>query len=115
MVTPMPPAPDADTPDFSNWSCPLPLRDHQRIVMGHGGGGRRDRECGGQGDVTNLTRNLHDSSSRAGRDMLPAMLTPLRFPNDTRGAPGAALVSDHAIPPAHEGTAADGNPPARVC
>ncbi|MFF3558163.1 hydrogenase expression/formation protein HypE [Streptomyces tsukubensis] len=26
-------------PDFANWSCPLPLRDHPRVVMGHGGGG----------------------------------------------------------------------------
>lgn len=27
-------------PDFSNWSCPLPLRHHPNIVMGHGGGGK---------------------------------------------------------------------------
>ena len=27
-------------PDFSNWSCPLPLRRHDRIVAGHGGGGK---------------------------------------------------------------------------
>ncbi|WP_329571546.1 hydrogenase expression/formation protein HypE [Kitasatospora sp. NBC_01266] len=26
-------------PDFSGWTCPLPLRDHPRVVMGHGGGG----------------------------------------------------------------------------
>ena len=26
--------------DFSNWSCPLPLRNHPNIVMGHGGGGK---------------------------------------------------------------------------
>lgn len=26
-------------PDFSGWTCPAPLRDHPRIVMGHGGGG----------------------------------------------------------------------------
>jgi hydrogenase expression/formation protein HypE len=26
--------------DFEGWSCPLPLRDHPRIVMGHGGGGQ---------------------------------------------------------------------------
>jgi hydrogenase expression/formation protein HypE len=25
--------------DPSGWSCPLPLRDHQRVVIGHGGGG----------------------------------------------------------------------------
>ncbi len=26
------------------WSCPLPLRDHPRIVLGHGGGGRLGSE-----------------------------------------------------------------------
>ena len=26
--------------DLEAWSCPLPLRDHPAIVMGHGGGGR---------------------------------------------------------------------------
>ncbi len=31
-------------PDFSNWSCPLPLRDYPGIVMGHGGGGKLSQE-----------------------------------------------------------------------
>jgi hydrogenase expression/formation protein HypE len=31
-------------PDFSGWSCPLPLRDHPRVVMGHGGGGAMSAE-----------------------------------------------------------------------
>ena len=34
----------AEAPDFENWSCPLPLRDHDRIVIGHGGGGRLSAE-----------------------------------------------------------------------
>ncbi len=29
-----------DVLDFSSWSCPLPLRNHPNIVMGHGGGGK---------------------------------------------------------------------------
>jgi hydrogenase expression/formation protein HypE len=29
----------APAPDFSGWTCPAPLRDQPRIVMGHGGGG----------------------------------------------------------------------------
>lgn len=29
----------ADTLDFEGWSCPLPLRDYPRVVLGHGGGG----------------------------------------------------------------------------
>ena len=32
------------TPDFSNWICPLPLRDYPSIVMGHGGGGKLGSE-----------------------------------------------------------------------
>src|SRR5215831_7495723 len=35
--------PDA-APDFSNWSCPLPLADYPTIVMGHGGGGKLGTE-----------------------------------------------------------------------
>ncbi|MFD0275238.1 hydrogenase expression/formation protein HypE [Kitasatospora sp. NPDC127111] len=34
----------APAPDFSGWSCPLPLRDHPRVVMGHGGGGAMSAE-----------------------------------------------------------------------
>ena len=25
--------------NFEAWTCPLPLRDHPNIIMGHGGGG----------------------------------------------------------------------------
>src|SRR6202142_3782329 len=31
-------------PDFSNWSCPLPLVGYPTIVMGHGGGGKLGSE-----------------------------------------------------------------------
>jgi len=31
-------------PDFSGWSCPLPLADYPTIVMGHGGGGKLGNE-----------------------------------------------------------------------
>lgn len=34
----------ADTPNFDGWSCPLPLRSHERIVLGHGGGGQLGSE-----------------------------------------------------------------------
>lgn len=30
--------------DFSSWTCPLPLRDYPKIVLGHGGGGRLSNE-----------------------------------------------------------------------
>ncbi|GAA3379044.1 hydrogenase expression/formation protein HypE [Streptomyces sannanensis] len=36
-------APDL-APDFNAWSCPLPLRDHPFVVMGHGGGGALSAE-----------------------------------------------------------------------
>ena len=36
--------PGAIAPDFSNWSCPLPLADYPTIVMGHGGGGKLGNE-----------------------------------------------------------------------
>ncbi|MGB7264951.1 MAG: hydrogenase expression/formation protein HypE [Terracidiphilus sp.] len=34
----------AIAPDFSNWTCPLPLADYPTIVMGHGGGGKLGNE-----------------------------------------------------------------------
>jgi hydrogenase expression/formation protein HypE len=34
----------AAAPDFSNWTCPLPLADYPNIVMGHGGGGKLGNE-----------------------------------------------------------------------
>ena len=36
--------PENPPPDFSNWSCPLPLADYPTIVMGHGGGGKLGSE-----------------------------------------------------------------------
>lgn len=33
-----------DAPDFSQWTCPLPLRDFPSIVLGHGGGGKLSAE-----------------------------------------------------------------------
>jgi hydrogenase expression/formation protein HypE len=33
-----------EAPDFDGWACPLPLRDHDRVVIGHGGGGRLSAE-----------------------------------------------------------------------
>ncbi|NDJ33306.1 MAG: hydrogenase expression/formation protein HypE [Chloroflexi bacterium] len=30
--------------DFEGWTCPLPLRDHPNIILGHGGGGKLSAE-----------------------------------------------------------------------
>ncbi|MFE7132835.1 hydrogenase expression/formation protein HypE [Streptomyces sp. NPDC057638] len=38
----------APAPDLSGWSCPLPLTDHPRVVMGHGGGGALSAELVGE-------------------------------------------------------------------
>lgn len=36
---------DDNTPlDIDGWTCPLPLRDHPNIIMGHGGGGQLSAE-----------------------------------------------------------------------
>ena len=35
---------NSGAPDFSNWSCPLPLAGYPTIVMGHGGGGKLGNE-----------------------------------------------------------------------
>src|SRR6516162_4728282 len=35
---------EVDVPDFSKWSCPLPLAGYPTIVMGHGGGGKLGNE-----------------------------------------------------------------------
>jgi hydrogenase expression/formation protein HypE len=34
----------ADPADVENWSCPVPLRNHDRVLLGHGGGGRLSAE-----------------------------------------------------------------------
>ena len=31
---------NSELPDVASWSCPLPLRDHDRVQLAHGGGGR---------------------------------------------------------------------------
>lgn len=36
--------PEIAKPDFSSWTCPLPLQDYPNIVMGHGGGGKLSSE-----------------------------------------------------------------------
>ncbi|MFD5101929.1 hydrogenase expression/formation protein HypE [Streptomyces albidochromogenes] len=36
--------PHAPVPDLTAWTCPAPLRDQSRVVMGHGGGGALSAE-----------------------------------------------------------------------
>lgn len=44
MADTLAPAGNGVLPDPAIWSCPLPLRDSPRIVMGHGGGGQMSAE-----------------------------------------------------------------------
>ncbi len=37
-------APAATVTDAASWTCPVPLRDHRTVVMGHGGGGQLSAE-----------------------------------------------------------------------
>ncbi|MGW2670178.1 hydrogenase expression/formation protein HypE [Streptomyces sp. NPDC001272] len=40
----MPEITELRVPDLTAWTCPAPLRDHPRVVMGHGGGGALSAE-----------------------------------------------------------------------
>ncbi len=57
----------SSTPDVEGWSCPLPLRDHDRVVMGHGGGGKLSAELIDHLFLPFLapgsTAELHDSAT----------------------------------------------------
>ncbi|HVO41277.1 MAG TPA: hydrogenase expression/formation protein HypE [Aggregatilineales bacterium] len=35
---------DTGTLNFDGWTCPLPLRDHPNVILGHGGGGKLSAE-----------------------------------------------------------------------
>jgi hydrogenase expression/formation protein HypE len=47
----------SDAPDLNTWSCPLPLRDHPNVIMGHGGGGKLSAEL-----IEHLFRPAFDSA-----------------------------------------------------
>jgi hydrogenase expression/formation protein HypE len=101
-------------PDFSAWSCPLPLADYPTIVMGHGGGGKLGNEL-----VEHLflpafrnpeLENLGDAAILdlgAGRDRAAARIAmstdsfvvqPLFFPGGSIGALAVnGTVNDLAV------------------
>ncbi len=91
-------SPLADGPaslDFESWTCPLPLRDHDRVVIGHGGGGKLSAEL-----VTHLflpafgvdpSVTLHDSATvllggcRIAMSTDSYVVRPLFFPGGSIG------------------------------
>lgn len=100
--------PDNGAPDFSTWSCPLPLRDYPTIVMGHGGGGKLGNEL-----VEHLflpafrnpaLENLGDaavfelSSGRLAMSTDSFVVQPLFFPGGSIGALAVnGTVNDLAV------------------
>jgi hydrogenase expression/formation protein HypE len=98
----------AGTPDFSNWTCPLPLADYPTIVMGHGGGGKLGNEL-----VEHLflpafrnpeLENLGDaavfelSSGRLAMSTDSFVVQPLFFPGGSIGALAVnGTVNDLAV------------------
>lgn len=81
--------------DFEGWNCPLPLRDHPNIILGHGGGGKLSAELiehlflpafqndllGNLGDSTVL--NLNDGHLAMSTDSF--VVRPLFFPGGNIG------------------------------
>lgn len=81
--------------DFEGWSCPLPLRDHPNIILGHGGGGKLSAELiehlflpafqndllGNLGDSTILSLN----GARLAMSTDSFVVRPLFFPGGNIG------------------------------
>ena len=86
-------------PDFSNWSCPLPLADYPTIVMGHGGGGKlgnelvehlflpafRNPALENLGDAAVLDLSFEKNSGRIAMSTDSFVVQPLFFPGGSIG------------------------------
>jgi hydrogenase expression/formation protein HypE len=79
------------------WTCPLPLRDHDRVVLGHGGGGKLSAELSStsscrpsdaRGRRAARCRDAHRSPSAGGRLAFSTdsyVVRPLFFPGGCIG------------------------------
>ncbi len=88
-----------ENPDFSNWSCPLPLADYPTIVMGHGGGGKlgnelvehlflpafRNAALENLGDAAVLELPLAEKTGRIAMSTDSFVVQPLFFPGGSIG------------------------------
>ena len=60
--------------DLEAWSCPMPLRDHPNVVMGHGGGGTLSAELvthlflPASGDDEGVLAQLRSEERRVGEE-----------------------------------------------
>jgi hydrogenase expression/formation protein HypE len=84
--------------DFEGWACPLPLRDHPMVVMGHGGGGQlsadlvthlflphfQNEALAGLGDAAVV--ELAGTSQRLAISTDSFTVTPLFFPGGNIGS-----------------------------
>lgn len=84
--------------EFEGWSCPLPLRNHDRVVIGHGGGGKLSAELVEHLFLPAFGRvegaELHDAATLAVGDLRGGRLSfstdsyvvqPLFFPGGSIG------------------------------
>lgn len=99
-------------PDFSNWSCPLPLVGYPTIVMGHGGGGKlgaelvehlflpafRNPTLENLGDAAVLDLGPDSNASRLAMSTDSFVVQPLFFPGGSIGALAVnGTVNDLAV------------------
>ena len=103
---------EGGAPDFSSWSCPLPLRDYPTIVMGHGGGGKlgnelvehlflpafRNPELENLGDAAVLDLGSGSNPARFAMSTDSFVVQPLFFPGGSIGALAVnGTVNDLAV------------------
>ena len=91
--------------DLEAWSCPVPLRDHPNVVMGHGGGGTLSSELvthlflPAYGDDGGVLAQLGDAavlSAGGGRIAMSTdsfVVRPRFFPGGVTRPPGSASTS----------------------
>ena len=82
--------------DVTSWSCPIPLRDHPNVVMGHGGGGRLSAEL-----IEHLFLPAFAGTSLAGvlTQLGDAAVLDLGPPGDGRGLRLAFTTDSYVVRP----------------
>ena len=81
--------PGGGTVEPEAWSCPLPLRDHPNVVMGHGGGGRLS------GDASWPTWSSRRSAGPRPRPSARPSLGDAAVPSWGRGGPAGVRRPHH--------------------
>ena len=80
--------------DVEGWTCPVPLRDYDRVVLGHGGGGRLTSELvehlflpafGSVGAELHDAATIHVGGGRLAFSTDSYVVQPLFFPGGCIG------------------------------